>query len=177
LDPNEPAWLSDLQFFTEELKTNFRTYNLVGKAEAELKLLHMQVHHQATKYFIKFQQLATCVQWGEAALCRQAYNRLAKCIKDDMVHHNKLNSLSGLGNVCKLLIHDTGNNVGKFPMKSTLLEPLETSLNTSPAHPIQTTSPEKVLPSPNRKTTTPALPRAKAQLLDRSPPLPTFPQN
>jgi len=32
----------------------------------------MQENHQATKYFIKFQQLATHIQWDEAALHRQA---------------------------------------------------------------------------------------------------------
>jgi len=72
LDPNKLDWLLDLQLFIEELETNFRTYDPVGKAEAELKGLHMQENHQATKYFIKFQQLATCIQWGEAALHRQA---------------------------------------------------------------------------------------------------------
>src|SRR5882724_3547723 len=55
----------------------------------------MHNSHQAMKYFIKFQQLASRVQWGEAALRRQAYNGLAKRIKDDMVHHDKLNTLSG----------------------------------------------------------------------------------
>jgi len=64
LDLNKPTWLSDLQLFIEELKTNFRTYNPVGEAEAKLKGLHMQENHQAMKYFIKFQQLAACVQWG-----------------------------------------------------------------------------------------------------------------
>jgi len=48
------------------------------------------------KYFIKFQQLASQVQWGDAAPWQQAYNGLAKCIKDDMVHHNKPNTLSSL---------------------------------------------------------------------------------
>ena len=96
MDLIEPIWLSDLNLFIEELETNFRTYDPVGEAEAKLKGLHMHGSHQATKYFIKFQQLATCVQWGEAALCRQAYNGLAKCIKDDMVHHDKPNTLSGL---------------------------------------------------------------------------------
>ena len=52
--------------------------------------------HQAMKYFIKFKQQAACVQWGDAALCRQAYNGLAKCIKDDMIHHTKLITLAGL---------------------------------------------------------------------------------
>src|SRR5467141_1237421 len=56
----------------------------------------MHDSHQATKYFIKFQQLASRVQWGEAPLRRQAYNGLAKRIKDDMVHHDKLNTLAGL---------------------------------------------------------------------------------
>ena len=96
LDPNEPIWLSDLTLFIEELETNFGTYDPVSEAEAELEVLRMHDSHQATKYFIKFQQLASRVQWGKAALCRQAYNGLAKQIKDDMVHHNNPNMLSGL---------------------------------------------------------------------------------
>src|SRR5882724_5551378 len=96
LDPNEPIWLSDLTLCIEELETNFGTYNPVGEAEAELEALRMHDSHQATKYFIKFQRLASRVQWGEAALRRQAYNGLAKQNKDDMVHHNKPNTLSGL---------------------------------------------------------------------------------
>src|SRR5882724_4730471 len=79
------------------------------------------------------------------------------------------------GNSCKPLMHDTGNDAGKFPMKPTLLEPLETSPNRNMTHPSPTTSPAKVLPSPNRTTTTLALPRARAQLPNRrSPPLLTF---
>src|SRR5882724_13438467 len=67
---------------------------------------------------------------------------------------------------------NTGNDMGKFPMKPTLPEPLETSPNTSPTHPSQTTSLPKVLPSPNRRRTmTLALPRARAQLLNRKSPL------
>src|SRR5882724_36673 len=96
LDPVEPAWLLDFNLFLEELKANFRTYDPVSKAEAELEGLRMHESHQATKYFIKFQQLAAHVQWGEAALHRQAYNGLAKHIKDDMVHHEKPNTLSSL---------------------------------------------------------------------------------
>jgi len=74
-------------------------------------------------------------------------------------------------------MHDTGNNMGKFT-KPALLEPLETSLNTSLTPQSQTTSLAKVLPSTNRRTTTPAPPRTRAQLPNRrSPPLSTFPQN
>ena len=79
-----------------ELENNFGTFDPKGEAEAELKALRMHENHQATKYFIKFQQLAAQVQWGDAALQQQAYNRLAKHIKDNMVHHDKPNTLSGL---------------------------------------------------------------------------------
>jgi len=96
LDPNPPVWLSDFDLFVEELESNFGSYDPVGEAEAELEQLRMQENHQATKYFIKFQQLAARVQWGEAALRRQAYNGLAKRIKNDMVHHDKPTTLAGL---------------------------------------------------------------------------------
>ena len=56
----------------------------------------MQENHQATKYFIKFTQLSSRVYWGEAALLQQAYNGLAKWIKNEMVHHEKPMTLSGL---------------------------------------------------------------------------------
>jgi len=96
LEDIEPAWLSDFTLFIQELKLNFGTYNPVGEAESELEALHMQESHQATKYFIKFTQLAARVHWGEAALLRQAYNGLAKRIKNDMVHHDKPTTLAGL---------------------------------------------------------------------------------
>jgi len=51
-----------------ELKNNFRSFDPKGKAEAELEALRMHENHQATNYFIKFQQLASQVQWGDAAL-------------------------------------------------------------------------------------------------------------
>src|SRR6267142_2593733 len=100
LDPKEPDWADDFSLFTDELESNFGTYDPVGEAEAELEGLRMHDSHQATKYFIKFQQLASRVEWGEAALRRQAYNGLAKRIKDHMVHHNKPNTLTGL---CRLV--------------------------------------------------------------------------
>ena len=94
LDPIKTQWLLDFDLFIEELEANFRTYDPVGEAEAKLEGLCMHESHQAMKYFIKFQQLAAHVQWGNAALHRQAYNGLAKCIKDDIVHHDKPNTLA-----------------------------------------------------------------------------------
>ena len=58
LDLNPPEWLSNFDLFLVELKSNFSSYDPVSEAEARLEQLHMQENHQATKYFIKFQQLA-----------------------------------------------------------------------------------------------------------------------
>src|SRR5882724_772347 len=67
-------------------------------------------------------------------------------------------------NSSKLLIHDTGNKKENSPVKPELLDHLETSPNRS----LTLTS----------LTTTPALPRARAQLPNRrSPPLLTCLQN
>src|SRR5882724_3569702 len=72
-------------------------------------------------------------------------------------------------NSSKLSTLDTGNEKENSPAKPELPDLLETSPTTSPA---------KVLPTPSRRTTTPALPRARAPLLNRrSPPLLTFLQN
>ena len=91
-----PAWASDFDLSIVELEANFGTYDPVGEAEAELEGLRMQENHQATRYFIKFMQLAACVQWGQAALLCQAYNGLTKRIKNDLVHHDKPTPLSDL---------------------------------------------------------------------------------
>src|SRR6266481_6055557 len=103
LDPMEPAWLSDFALFIQELEDNFRSYDLVGEAEAKLEGLHMLENHQAMKYFIKFMQLTTRVHWGKAVLQHQAYNGLAKCIKNDMVHHDKPTSLSSLQKLSQVI--------------------------------------------------------------------------
>jgi len=50
LDPIEPQWLSVFDLFVEELEANFRTYDPVSEAEAELEGLRMHDSHQATKY-------------------------------------------------------------------------------------------------------------------------------
>ena len=41
-------------------------------------------------------QLSSHVYWGKAALLRQAYNGLAKWIKNEIVHHDKPTTPSGL---------------------------------------------------------------------------------
>src|SRR5882724_9484641 len=59
---HDPIWVSDFNLFITELENNFRSFDPEGKAEVELKALHMHENHQAMKYFIKFQQLASQVQ-------------------------------------------------------------------------------------------------------------------
>src|SRR5882724_8011962 len=79
-------------------------------------------------------------------------------------------------NSSKLSTHDTGNEKGNSPTKPELPDLLETRPNRSLTLTGLTTSPAKVLPIPNRRTTTLALPRARAQLSNRrSPTFPTFP--
>src|SRR5882724_3932256 len=81
-------------------------------------------------------------------------------------------------NSSKLLMHDIGNKKENSPVKPELLDLLETSPNRSLTLTGLTISLAKVLPIPSRTTTTPALPRARAQLLNRrSPPLLTFLRN
>src|SRR5882724_8079027 len=81
-------------------------------------------------------------------------------------------------NLSKLSMHDTGNEKENSHMKHKLLDLLEISLNQSLTLTGLTTSLEKVLPVPSRRTTIPALPRARVQLPNRrSPPLPTFLRN
>jgi len=67
--------------FVMELENNFGTFNPEGEAEAKLKQLSMHENHQATNHFLKFQQLATQVKLGDAALHQQAHNSLAKHLR------------------------------------------------------------------------------------------------
>src|SRR5882724_11942426 len=81
-------------------------------------------------------------------------------------------------NSSKLSTHDTGNEMENSPTKPELPDLLETSPNRSLTLTGPTTSLANILPIPSRRATTPALPRARAQLLNRrSPPLLTFLRN
>ena len=51
-------------------------------------------------YFVEFNCLASRIQWDNHALFRQAYKGLARCIKNEMVHHNRPLTLLDL---CKLV--------------------------------------------------------------------------
>jgi len=92
---HDPVWFLDFNLFITELKNNFGSFDPEGKAEAELEALCMHENHQAMKYFIKFQQLASRVQW----VTQHSNNRLimdSPSASKMMVHHNKPDTLSGL---------------------------------------------------------------------------------
>src|SRR6266481_7421819 len=96
-DPhNPPLWLSSYHLFREELESNFGLFDPEGEAEAEIEVLRMPENDRATKYFVEFNRLSSRIKWGEAALHRQAYNGLARRIKNEMVHYPKPTSLADL---------------------------------------------------------------------------------
>src|SRR5882724_4869278 len=117
LDPIEPQWLSDFDLFIKELKANFRTYDPVGKAEAELEGLHMHESHQATKYFIKFQQLATFI----SGVMQNSINRLTmdspNISKTIWFTTQSRPPLQDSKNLFKLSMHDIVNEKENSPTK------------------------------------------------------------
>src|SRR5882724_9676089 len=153
LDPIEPLWLSYFDLFAQELKANFGTYNPVHEAEAKLEGLHMHKSHQAMKYFIKFQQLATCIQWVILHSIIRLTMYLPNASKMTWSTKTSQLLLQDSKNSSKLLTHKTGNEKEKSPAKPTLPEPSEASPNRNTT-PSPTTSLANFLPIPSRRTTT-----------------------
>jgi hypothetical protein len=54
-------------------------------------------------YIIEFNQLALLTQWGNSALWHQFYEGLPRQIKDDMVYHTYVNTLTGVKSVAQLI--------------------------------------------------------------------------
>jgi len=52
---------------SQKLEKNLELSTLKAKQNWNFEALHLHENYQATKYFIKFQQLAMQVQWGNAA--------------------------------------------------------------------------------------------------------------
>ena len=83
-----PAWVHHWDLFHTELESNFGPFDLVGEAEAEIKTLVMAEGSCSATYFMEFNCLASCIQWGDHALLGQAYKGLARRIKNEMVYHD-----------------------------------------------------------------------------------------
>ena len=77
-------WLNNYSDFVGELKNNFGPHDPEGEAKADLENLKM------------WNRLAAHVQWGDAALHQQMYYGLLSCIKDEITHIGKPNTLHEL---------------------------------------------------------------------------------
>src|SRR6266436_1640963 len=76
-DPTQaPGWKSSWTEFIKELQTHFRPANPTGVAEAELQHLTMSSRACLSEYLVRFNTLASRVEWGDAALCFQFYDSL-----------------------------------------------------------------------------------------------------
>jgi len=93
-DPIEPQGFRILLYSLKNSKPTLEPMIQLEKQKpiedfACMKAIRLQ------KYFIKFQQLATCIQWGNAALW-SGLQWTCKMHQDDMIHHDKLTTLAGL---------------------------------------------------------------------------------
>src|SRR5260221_14660485 len=79
------AWRNSWMEFTKELRTHFGLANPVGSAEIELRHLTMASNARLSEYLVQFNTLASCVGWGEQALCFQFYDGLPDQLKDHLV--------------------------------------------------------------------------------------------
>jgi len=68
-DPSQaPGWKSSWMEFVKELWTHFGPANPTGVAEAELRHLTMSSRARLSEYLVRFNTLASRVEWGDAAL-------------------------------------------------------------------------------------------------------------
>ena len=67
-DPSLPSWVDHWDLFHTELESNFGPFDPVGDAKAEIETLVMAEGSRSTMYFVEFNCLASCIQWGDHAL-------------------------------------------------------------------------------------------------------------
>ena len=91
-----PPWLNNYSDFIRELKNNLGPHNPEGEAEANLENLKMHDNQRIMKYLVDFNSLATRVQWGDTTLRQQMYCGLPPCIKDEITHISKPDTLHEL---------------------------------------------------------------------------------
>src|SRR5258707_4593647 len=71
-----PEWRSSWTEFVKELWTHFRPANPIGTVEAELWHLTMASGACLSEYLVRFNTLASRVEWGDVALHYQFYDGL-----------------------------------------------------------------------------------------------------
>ena len=79
-----PAWYQSFSTLVQELQDQFGLYDAEGEAEETIGSLRMKENDQIRKYNIRFNTLASMVNWDTNAL-QWAYQRgLASRIKDEL---------------------------------------------------------------------------------------------
>src|SRR5258707_3837477 len=73
-----------------------RPTNPTGAVEAELQHLTMSSRAHLSEYLVRFNTLASRVEWGDAALCFQFYDSLPDQLKDQTTFLRKPNTLQEL---------------------------------------------------------------------------------
>jgi hypothetical protein len=68
---NEPAWLTNFEYFTEELYIYFGPYDQQAEAEIELEQLVMKDNHKATKFFVDFYRISAMLDHNDSSLYRR----------------------------------------------------------------------------------------------------------
>ena len=63
-----PAWVHHWDLFHTKLESNFSPFDPVGEAEAEIETLVMAEGSHSVMYFMEFNCLVSCIQWGDHAL-------------------------------------------------------------------------------------------------------------
>src|SRR5260370_2469244 len=87
------GWKSSWMEFIKELQTNFRPANPTGAVEVELRHLTMSSRAHLSEYLVRFNTLASRVEWGDVALCFQFYDGLPDQLKDQITLYRNPNTL------------------------------------------------------------------------------------
>jgi hypothetical protein len=86
-DPaNAPEWLTNFEFFTEELYIYFGPYDQQAEAEIELKQMVMKDNHKVTKFFVNFYRISAMLDHNDSSLYRKVYTAMPKRVKNKLVH-------------------------------------------------------------------------------------------
>lgn len=90
----EPFWATSWEAFIEELEKNFGDVNVQASAERNIRLLHMSPSTQVVDYITRFNTLANCLTWNDAAKTSAFRRGLAPHIKDELARLNTTYSFS-----------------------------------------------------------------------------------
>jgi Domain of unknown function (DUF4939) len=96
-DPTDSAhWMWDYQVFLGELEGNFGPHDPVGDAEKALAELSMKKTGHITKYNVDFWELASRVDWNEAALRDRYYRGLPLRLRTELLRGGRPETLASL---------------------------------------------------------------------------------